>query len=177
MLQSKIVAYVVDDEMLDSDDSFAIIQPVWSYADIYGSLEDYESSLVQFSTPQRLAFAIHWYASEVNNGGHDQFFFNSTGIVWPDALEGFRAIGAEKAFAILFEAASRFDVKPSRERDLRIEQLERVEAGFDDLDDRFYELDEDIYTLTIEYARKHRLDFYFNGKIETYELPDLTDQE
>jgi len=175
MLQTKIVDYVVDDEMLDSDDSFAIIQPVWSYADIYGSLEDYESSLARFSGPQRLVFAIHWYASEVNNGGHDQFFFNSTGIVWPDALEGFKEIGSEKAYAILFEATSRFGVKPSRDRELRMEQLERIEGGFDDLDDRFYELDEDIYTLSIDYARKHRTGFYFKGKVETYELPDLTD--
>lgn len=39
-------------------------------------------------------YAAHWCQSEVRNGGFHQFFSNTTGLLAPEALEGFRAIGA-----------------------------------------------------------------------------------
>ena len=48
-----------------------------------------------FSLPQRYVFAIQWHIGEVNNGGHYQFYDNSTGIVWEDSLKGFEVIGAK----------------------------------------------------------------------------------
>ena len=44
-----------------------------------------------------------WYIAEVNNGGHDQFYFNSTGIVWKDALAGFGELGIDEAVEIIQE--------------------------------------------------------------------------
>jgi hypothetical protein len=38
---------------------------------------------------------------QVNNGGHDQFYFNSTGIVWLDALKAFRELGQSEVVAII----------------------------------------------------------------------------
>jgi len=38
---------------------------------------------------------------------HDQFFFNSTGIVWPDALKAFREIGHSEVVAIINTSVSR----------------------------------------------------------------------
>jgi len=54
--------------------------------------------------PQRYIFTIEWYIAEVNNGGHDQFYFNSTGIVWKNALKGFEEIKHTKAHNILKES-------------------------------------------------------------------------
>lgn len=48
----------------------------------------YEEDLTQFSKEQRLVLAYHWYLSEVNNGVHDQFYFND--LVRLFKLEGDR---------------------------------------------------------------------------------------
>jgi len=38
-------------------------------------------------------FSLHWLHLEVFNGGFWQFFFNSTGVIAPEARDGFAAIG------------------------------------------------------------------------------------
>lgn len=53
---------------------------------------------------QRYLLAINWYFGEVNNGGHHQFFYNSTGIVWEDVvLNGFKHFGMNEYAAIFFK--------------------------------------------------------------------------
>ena len=49
--------------------------------------EAYEQSMQPYTRPQRLIFAVEVYMAEVYNGGHEQFFFNSSGVAWQDALE------------------------------------------------------------------------------------------
>lgn len=56
---------------------------------------------------------------EANNGGHDQVYFNSTGIVWKDALKGFEEIGHQQAYNILEQSAERIDGNPSLDRSKR----------------------------------------------------------
>ncbi len=171
-VNTKVVHMTVNDETLSEDDSFALIEPVWWVGDIYGSVNDYEESLAQFSTPQRYLFAMHWYMSEVNNGGHDQFYFNSTGIVWPDALSGFEAIGLDEAVNIIQETIARLGNQPSRDRYERQDQLDRSSADFTDLDDRFYELQNrvDMNQLMMDYAREHASSFYFDGDVEVLDF-------
>ena len=70
------------EEIMATDDMWTI--------NIYGSYDDYIESAKGFTVEQRYLNAISWYFAEVNNGGHHQFFYNSTGIVWEDALEGLR---------------------------------------------------------------------------------------
>ena len=53
-------------------------------------------------------YAAHWCQSEVCNGGLHQFFSNTTGLLAPEALEGFRAIGASEWAEILAEAMKVF---------------------------------------------------------------------
>ncbi len=84
---------VVDDSLIDKKDIQAIIEPIWWSVDIYQSEAIYLTGLKSFSENQQYIFSIQWYIAEVNNGGHDQFFSNSTGIVWKDALKGFENIG------------------------------------------------------------------------------------
>lgn len=158
---------VVDDALIDKDDVHSVVDPVWWTANIYDGVEAYERSLSSFSKPQRLVFAIVWYRSEVNNGGHDQFYYNSTGIVWRDALEAFQALGLDSFAEILNESASRFTSPPSLDRDTRNNQLDADEPQFDDLDSRFYSLEEsaNLDGTLMDYVKKHRSDFYFDGSV------------
>lgn len=109
-----------------------------------------------------------WYITEVDNGGHDQFYFNSTGIVWKDALTGFRELGIDEAVEIIQESAARMGGNPSLDRATRQDQLDAQQANFDDLDNRFYELEEtiDMDEIMHQYILKHRSAFYFEGEVQ-----------
>ena len=78
------------EEILATDDMWTINEPAYWTINIYGSYDDYLESAKGFTVEQRYLNAICWYFAEVNNGGHHQFFYNSTGIVWEDALAGLR---------------------------------------------------------------------------------------
>ena len=78
------------EEIQATDDMWTINEPMYWTINIYGSYDDYLESAKSFTVEQRYLNAISWYFAEVNNGGHHQFFYNSTGIVWEDALAGLR---------------------------------------------------------------------------------------
>lgn len=158
----------VDREVLLGNDAFKIIEPVWWTADIYHGPDAYEASLAPFSRAQRLLFAIQWYRAEVNNGGHDQFYSNSTGIVWRDALAGFELLNLDALAAVLRESAQRLGGEPSLDRSARTEAMAKLQPDFDDLDDQFYRLEQsmDLDAEVLKFARSHPEDFWFDGIVQ-----------
>ena len=164
---------VIDDDVIDAGDPWEVIDPVYWTANIYDGVAEYEASLEPFSDKQRLVLAVIWYRSEVNNGGHDQFFYNSTGIVWKDAVRAFRQIGLPRFSEIIEESGRRLGGEPSPDRSARFAQLEENDANFDDLDSRFYELEdrESVDDALIRYINKHRSDFYFDGIVRKPQSP------
>lgn len=169
----------VDDEVIDKGNPFKVIEPVWWTADIYDGEAQYDTSLAGFSREQRLLFAVRWYVAEVNNGGHDQFYFNSTGIVWKDALAGLREMGVGEVAEILAESAKRLGGNPSLNRKTRWKQLDTLDPNFDDLDTRFYDLENevDLDAVMSDYIMKHRSSFYYEGDVEKPKLPDLSPED
>jgi len=162
----------IDDEVIDQGDPWAVIDPVFWTADIYDGEAEYNNSLAPFSREQRYLLAVSWYMAEVNNGGHDQFYYNSTGIVWKDALAGFRDMGLDQAAAILEESAQRMGGNPSLDREARQEQMDVYNPTFDDLDDRFYDLQGTggLDAAFQEYIGQHREAFYYEGDVTKVEL-------
>ncbi len=156
---------VIDDGVIAGDDPMAVIDPVWWTSDFYADYARYEESLAPFSWPQRLVWAVLWHHSEVCNGGHDQFFYNSTGMVWPEALEGLEAIGRADLAAILREAAARFPAPPSRERAQREDVLDEAEIEFNDLDERFFVAMAGLDHALLAYIRAQPEAFYFDGVV------------
>jgi hypothetical protein len=158
----------VDAKFLATHDASDILDPVWWSGDIYGGVAEYERCLRPFSREQRLMFALLWYQSEVNNGGHDQFFYNSTGIVFPDALAALKELNLREGVAILVEAGRRLGDAPSRNRKERQAQLDRLHPHFGDLDDRFYALDRkvNIDSAMTAYMRAHPSAFAFHGIVQ-----------
>jgi len=53
----------------------------------------------------RLLYAAHFCLSEVHNGGFLQLFWNSTGVLVPEAIEGYQALGMPKLAATFASAA------------------------------------------------------------------------
>lgn len=158
----------VNDQTIDRGDLMAVIDPVWHSVSIYDGPGRYEADLRRFSTEQRHLLACLWYQAEVRNGGHEQFYFNSTGLVWRDAVAGFRAIGAPGIAEIVEESARRLGGAPSLDRDERQRQLERFAPIFDELDTRFYDLEEslDLDGKMKAYVGAHRSAFYFSGRVK-----------
>lgn len=171
------VNITVDDATIADGDIWKIIEPVWWLADIYSGPDEYDRSLCQFSAEQRLIFALQWYISEVNNGGHRQFYFNSTGVVWKDACKAFSAINIKKGADIILASADRMGGNPSLDRELRYEQLAKYNPGFDDLDDEFYQLEKtaNIEQAVVAFIREHPSAFHFSDKISKVVLPNFTD--
>jgi hypothetical protein len=90
-------------------------------------------------------YAAHWCQSEICNGGLHQFFSNTTGLMAPEALDGFRAIGAADWAEILAEAMNFFGKPYPRERDDRQKLLPVRQRLATEKWDPFYELDLRFY--------------------------------
>jgi hypothetical protein len=172
-MKTETVHLKLDRELILAADPWTVIEPVWWTGNIYDGVENYNRSLSQFSTPQRHVFAIMWYRTEVDNGGHDQFFFNSTGIVWQDALNGFRSMNARDFAAVLESAVARFPDMPSFDRETRQHQMDALAGDFEEKDDRFYDLDNGsmIDELLTEYIRQNAYAFSFDDMIERAVFP------
>ena len=162
------IRFDIGDREIDGNDYFIVIEPVFWSVSIYDGPERYEEDLASFSPEQRLVLAYHWYLSEVNNGGHDQFYYNSTGIVWPDALNAFRKIGPSEVVAIIEASMNRIGGTPSLDREERQEQLEQMNADFEDLDRELFRLEEeeDFEERVLEFIRANRERFLFSGVVK-----------
>jgi hypothetical protein len=68
------------------------IDPIWDDIDIDTS-ESFQRTFQNVPRKLGLLYAAHFCQSEVCNGGFTQFFRNSTGVLAPEAIEGFAAIG------------------------------------------------------------------------------------
>lgn len=128
-----------------SDPLWQVLGPVWDSIGIY---EGPAVFLDQFRTVRPEVghlFAAHWCQSEVNNGGFYQFFTNSTGVLAPEALEGFQAMGLREWAAILGQAMTHFGAPYPRDREQREAKLAGSHDGPREEWDPFHALDEPFY--------------------------------
>ena len=139
-----------------------VLDVIWEHADFYSDESTFLRSVEPATKGQLGIYAATWYISEVNNGGHHQFFYNSTGMVWQQALDGFTMLGANKHKEILQQAIAFFpNGKPSKDRQRRYEQLDAIDsAKFDPLDDQLYDLTEDLDEMALKYINTHPEEFF-----------------
>ncbi len=163
--------YTKEDIAAGKYDVYEIIDPLFNTVSIDG-LEKYNKDLEPYTEEQRKMLALLWYDLEVNNGGHDQFFFNSSGVVWKDALDCMRMIGADgcadnfqKAID-MFGGSVPFD---ESERSKALDKLSESEGfdGFNALDDFYY--DNNPYQLMNDYIKAHPDKFVIDGDYPCYE--------
>lgn len=157
-------------------DSWDLIEPLWWNVNIYDGIDVYNNDLSHFTKSQRKVLALYWYDSEVNNGGHDQFFSNSTGIVWKDAYEGLKMIGATPLADNLKKAIDLFGGEIPFDRAERQNLLEKLyeEDDFDnvleEIDEFYYDFfEEDISEIINKFVKKNASEFVVNG---TYQIED-----
>ena len=132
--------------------------------DIYQGEQIYKQGLAGFNENQQFVFAMQWYVTEVNNGGHRQFFSNSTGIIWKEAMKGFEKTRLTENLDILRAATRALGGDPSLDRTERQRQLEDYDVDFKQLDKRFYELEKKmaLKDKILIFVKENRSDFYFD---------------
>jgi HEAT repeat protein len=109
---------------------------------------------------QRFYSAVSMCDAEINNGGLAQYFVNSSGDRWHDALAGFKAMGFQQRLAVLNEAVAKFGgAGPSTDRSIRQDQLSRLykrdDSIFDALDNRYYESSEVVGVFASRFVLEH----------------------
>jgi hypothetical protein len=120
---------------------WATVEPVWDLIDIYDGPQKFVQTFDSAPKASRLLFAAHFCQSEVCNGGFDQFFWNSTGVLAPEAVEGFQEIGQTQIAGLVLKAMKLFgdDYPRDRaERQLRLTEVSK--SSLDSLDQMFYAL-------------------------------------
>jgi hypothetical protein len=96
-----------------------ILEPFFRAVDTGDTTEVYAASIEKLPHPVVLLYATHICLSEIHNGGLLQFFWNGTGIVAPEAVEGFRTIGMPKLASLVMNVASSLGDPYPRNRDDR----------------------------------------------------------
>lgn len=117
-------------EIEDSKLAWLVIAEIWEWVDFYGDYETFRLHMAALSEGQRAIYATTWLDSEVKNGGFFQFFENGTGMLGPEALNGFKAIGMDESVAAIEAAFDHYSMSPyPRERADRVALLPEYESG------------------------------------------------
>jgi len=98
---------------------------------------------------------------EINNGGFNQYFYNSSGNFAHDTVISLKEINANKTADILQEAINQFpdSIVPKNrdERQTLLEEMgETANDIFETLDQKFFLYEDDLNTLNIDYIRKNK---------------------
>ena len=129
------------------DRYWALIEPSWLRLNDTWSrgVDEFLAESRKVSPRVLNLYAAHWCQSEVDNGGFHQFFYNTTGLLAPEAVGGFRAIGLLEWSALLSDAMAYFGTPYPRERAARLERLPRSDSRKRAEWDPFAALDEKFY--------------------------------
>jgi hypothetical protein len=149
------------DAMLTSNDSNNNIIELDNYICKLCSSGD---KLEQLTEPQRNFYFNQNLEREINNGGFNQFFFNSSGDFTHETIGSLRAIGANKIAEILQQAINEFpNSSVPRDRTERQEVLEQIEdkanVVFEQLEQKFQAYEDNLNELNLKYVRENRNSF------------------
>lgn len=143
----------------DSSLEWAIMQHIgWVVGEDY----EREHEIVTALSPGFQAiYATWWLEAEVNNGGFNQYFFNSTGQFAKEAAAGFERLGASEHAALTRQAIAVFEHRqPVIDAARQQGTTEAFSKTYEDdpfapFDDRFFKLRTDVRSLRVRFIREH----------------------
>jgi hypothetical protein len=153
-LNPEILASIPDDKL-----EMAVLDYVGTKIDRRYEAE--KAIVSRLSLGFMVVYATWGVEAEVNNGGFNQYFWNSAGMFADEAVAGYRAIGASShadllARAIKVERAERTRVEAFKARGTLQAFSDSYESNpLNDLDRQFYELCEDPSALRTVFIRNH----------------------
>jgi hypothetical protein len=112
-----------------------VVEPIFESVSRFDSPEAFLASIAKVPRSVALVYAAHFCLSEIHNGGFLQFFWNSTGVLAPEALEGFGVIGMPELASVARQAMTLLGDPYPRNRNerwnalLRASPFSHVELG------------------------------------------------
>lgn len=127
-------------------------------------LSSYGDELEKLTGPQKTFYFNQYLEKEVNNGGFNQYFYNSSGSFANQTIISLREINAIKTANILQSAIDQFpNSTVPEDRSERQEILKKIEdkAGevWEELDQRFLEYQDNLYDLNIAFIKQNLSSF------------------
>ena len=117
----------------------------------------------RFSNAEKTIYIVYQLEAEVNNGGFDQFLFNSSGDFANETAAALRSIGAEQAAAICDRAFLAFGHPIPEDRTEREAFLDDAPDEIDDIlsqcDSDFYAYPDNLLNLCYDFIMAHRDEF------------------
>ena len=169
----------------DAELAWAVIEPIWSLPFPKGKRPESSGPWRFVTKGQLFVYAVTWLEREVINGGFAQYFWNSTGSFFQQALDGFEAFGEQPYAELLKKAGSVFPGGiPSPSRTQRMDAIRRIarehradvqssgsgsgievlnDTVFDVLNDQFYEMygrGAEYYSAMARYISSHPEEFF-----------------
>ena len=126
-----------------------------------GELCSYGNDLDKLTEQQKNFYFNQNLEREINNGGFNQFFFNSAGDFAHETVNSLAVVGANKTAEILKKAIAQFpDHKVPSDRNNRQEILSQIEEDakdiWEELDQKFFIYEDNLNDLNLEYVRKNK---------------------
>ena len=125
------------------------------------------ATVMTFNKSRRAIFVIWELEAEVNNGGFNQFYFNSSGQYAKLTPEALKLVGADKFASLVNKANKIYETEYKKITKFQDGTLEGFSKSYKDnpldkLDDEFYKLynDEKIEQLQVDYIRKNKKRIY-----------------
>jgi len=126
-----------------------------------GELCLYGDEMEKLTEQQKQFYYNQCLEREINNGGLNQYFFNSSGNFAHLTVLSLRAINANTTADILQKAIDQFPKKEvsqyRTERQVILEQIEEVANPiWEQLDQKFFVYEDDLNLLNIEFVRQNK---------------------
>lgn len=123
-----------------------------------GQLCLYGEEMGRLNECQKIFYLNQCLEREINNGGFDQFYFNSSGNFAEETVRSLKAVGAHKTAEILFRANSVFSEgnvpKDQEPRQRLVEAIEKDGNNqWQQLEDKFMAYEDDLNSLNMSYIR------------------------
>ena len=127
-------------------------------------LQFFPKNLMIFQKTKKLFVYVQNLEREINNGGFNQYFFNSSGDYARETVQALKEIKANKTAPLLEKAIQQFpDSNFPSDRTERQDIMEKIEDKADEvwdrLDNNFYKYEDNIAELLLDFVKNNIDDF------------------
>ena len=167
-LEGDLTPYtLLTEEMIDSISDENLVLAIFENLDnkLPRDVDKEYEAVMSWNKPRRSFYIVWWLEAEVNNGGFEQYYINSSGQYYKELPSAFASIGAVKFAALAEKANIVFEEKKDlyNKPDLSAEEFVGLyeNSPLNDYDVEFHSLyeEENLYDLLVEYIRKNKNDF------------------
>jgi len=123
------------------------------------------AAVKELSKGERMLYVTLGVEVEVNNGGFDQFFTNSSGGLTKMAVPAFKLVGAKKYATVMRRAIAAYARTNPKQKIFKVDKTVKgylkkyKDKSVDKVDDAFYAVKEDLRALRVKYIRDNPDEF------------------